>query len=94
MQLKRVNSKQILYHYFERSPSEFALFDDELDMPVAYGSRNLVDSMVRSLSPTITVAYYKRDMGDKVSFKKKILFKGKRDDRITPAQNLKEESLP
>ena len=76
MQLKRVNPKQLLYHYFERSPSEFALFDDELDMPVAYGSRNLVDAVVRSLRKSVTVVYYKRDITDKVSFKKKVLFKG------------------
>ena len=78
MTLKKVNPKQILYHYFERSPSEFALYDDELDMPIAYGSRNLVDSMVRSLSPTVTVAYYKRDTADKFSFKKKLIYKGKK----------------
>lgn len=86
MQLKRVNPKQILYHYFERSPSEFALYDDELDMPVAYGSRNLVDSMVRNLSPRVTVVYYKRDMGDKVSFKKKMMFQGKKEKSNTILQ--------
>jgi hypothetical protein len=79
MQLKRINPKQILYHYFERSPSSFALYDDELDMPVAYGSRNLVDAMVRSFRPTITVVYYKRDMGDKISFKKKAMYEGKKE---------------
>ena len=80
MQLKRVNPKQILYHYFERSPSEFALFDDELDMPVAYGSRNLVDAMVRSLKKSISVIYYKRDQADKYSFKKKVIYNGKNEN--------------
>lgn len=79
MQLKRVNPKQILYHYFELSVSQFALFDDELDMPVAYGSRNLVDAMVRSFRKSINVVYYKRDGSDKVSFKKKAIYEGKKE---------------
>ena len=77
MQLKKVNPKEIVYHYFERSPAEFALYDDELDMPIAYGSRNLVDSAVRKLNPLVMVVYYKRDIGDKVSFKKKVIYNGK-----------------
>lgn len=76
MQLKRVDPNAVIYHYFERSPSEFALYDDELDMPIAWGSKNLVDAKVRSLPPKVSVAYYKRDI-DKVSFKKKAFFKGK-----------------
>jgi hypothetical protein len=79
MQLKRVNPKQLLYHYFERSPSDFALYDDEMDMPVAYGSRNLVDAIVRSLRKSVTVVYYKRDAGDKVSYKKKVIYSGKEE---------------
>lgn len=79
MQLKRVNPKALLYHYFERSPSEFALFDDELDMPVAWGSRVLVDAMVRSFRKSISIVYYKRDMGDKISFKKKAIYDGKKE---------------
>ena len=76
MQLKRVDPNAVIYHYFERSPSEFVLYDDEMDMPVAYGSKNLVDARVRSLSPKVSIAYYKRDV-DKTSFKKKFFFRGK-----------------
>ena len=79
MQLKKIDPKQVLYHYFERSPSEFALYDDELDMPIAWGSRNLVDATVRNLSARMTVIYYKRDLADKVSFKKKLMYKGKKE---------------
>ena len=79
MQLKRVNPKAVLYHYFERSVTEFALFDDELDMPVAYGSRNLVDAMVRSFPKNITVVYYKRDTVDRISFKKKVIYDGQKE---------------
>ena len=79
MQLKRVNPKTLLYHYFERDVSNFALYDDELDMPVAYGSRNLVDAMVRNLSKSVSVVYYKRDT-DGVTFKKKVVYEGKKVD--------------
>ena len=78
MQLKRINPRAVLYHYFEKSPSEFALFDDELDMPVAWGSRNLVDAMTRTLHKSVTVIYYKRDIADKVSFKKKMFYSPKK----------------
>lgn len=79
MQLKRVNPKALLYHYFEKAIGEYVLFDDELDMPIAFGSRNLVDAKVRSLNSNITVVYYKRDISDKVSFKKKMMFQGKKE---------------
>lgn len=85
MQLKKVNVKQILYHYFERSTTDFALYDDELDMPVAYGSRNIVDAMVRSLRKSITIVYYKRDMTDKISFRKKMLYNGKKEVDPSPS---------
>jgi hypothetical protein len=78
MTLKKVNPKQLLYHYFERSVSEFALYDDELDMPIAYGSRNLVDSAVRNLRKSVTIVYYRRDT-DKTAFKKKLIYKGKEE---------------
>jgi hypothetical protein len=55
------------------------LFDDELDMPVAWGGRNLVDAMVRTLSKSITVVYYKRDISDKFSFKKKLIYEGRKE---------------
>lgn len=83
MQLKRVNPKSLLYHYFERSVTEFALYDDEFDMPVAYGSRNLVDAIVRSLDRSMSVIYYKRDNVDKVSFKKKAIYEGKKENKQT-----------
>ncbi len=77
MQLKRINPKALLYHYFERSVTEFALFDEEMDMPVSYGSRNLVDGTVRKLGKAVTVVYYKVDLTDKVYFKKKTIYSGK-----------------
>jgi len=76
MRLKRINPEILLYHHFERSPSEFALYDDEFDIPVGYGSRNLVESIVRRLSKNVTVIYYKRDPVDRQSFKRKAVYSG------------------
>jgi hypothetical protein len=83
MQLKKINPKALLYHYFERTVTEFALFDDDLDMPVAWGSRNLVDALVRKLSRSVSVVYYKRDTTDKISFKRKVVFEGKKEEDET-----------
>jgi len=49
-------------------------------MPIMYGSRNLVDSTVRKLSSTVTVIYYKRDTTEKSSFKRKVIYKGKKPE--------------
>jgi hypothetical protein len=78
MTLKRINPEAKLYHYFERSVSEFALYDDELDMPVAYGSRNLVDGTVKNLDKSVAIVYYNRDVTNKMAFKKKIIYNGKK----------------
>lgn len=83
MQLKRIDPSILVYHYFEKSPTEFSLFDDELDMPIMYGSKNLVDATVRKLAVTVKVIYYKRDTTEKYAFKKKVVYTGKRDDSNT-----------
>ncbi len=79
MTLKRINPEARIYHYFEKSVTEFALYDDEMDQPVSYGSRNLIDGTVRKLNKSITVVYYKRDLADKISFKKKTMYQGKKE---------------
>lgn len=82
MTLKKINPKAILYHYFEKSPTELALYDDEMDQPVAYGSKNLVDAMVRSLDKRVTIVYYKRD-SDGASFKRKLYYEGSKQKTNT-----------
>jgi hypothetical protein len=52
-------------------------------MPVAWGSKNLVDSVVRNLPKVITICYYKRDFTNKVSFKKNAIFEGKKEEDKT-----------
>jgi len=80
MQFKKINPAMLVYHYFQRSPSEFVLFDDEMDLPIIYGSRNLVDSTVRKLSSSVTIIYYKRDNSEKAAFKRNVIYKGKKPE--------------
>jgi hypothetical protein len=77
MQLKKLNKSAMIYHHFELSPTEFALYDDELDMPVAYGSKNLVDVLLRNLNKSVIIIYYKRDV-DKISYKRKMKYDGEK----------------
>ena len=71
MTFKRINTETILYHYFEFQNSKgqlkYALFDSDMDMPIAYGSKNFVAATIRNLSKNVTVVYYKPD-ADRVTF--------------------------
>lgn len=65
MRLKRINTKTILYHYFEfntaKGQVKYALFDADMDVPVSYGSRNFVNGTIRNLPKNVTIIYYKPD---------------------------------
>lgn len=71
MTFKRINKETLLYHLFEfknsRGQLSYALFDADMDMPVAYGSRNFVMATVSNLPKYVTVIYYKPDT-DKITF--------------------------
>jgi ABC-type uncharacterized transport system substrate-binding protein len=71
MRLKSINTKTLLYHLFEFKNSngqlKYALYDADMDMPVSYGSKNLVYGTVTKLPKNVTVVYYKPDV-DKVTF--------------------------
>lgn len=72
MTLKKINSETLLYHYFEFLDSKkrimYALYDADMDKPVAYGSRSLVNGAIRNLSKNVTVIYYKSDSRDNQTF--------------------------
>lgn len=73
MQLKQVDKDQKLYHLFKLNVTEYALFDDKMDMPVQYGSLNKVEAAVTSLRKHIKgifIVYYDRDLSFKSSFKR------------------------
>ena len=42
----------------------YALFDEEMDKAVAYGSYALISGTVRGLDPACTVVYYERNFTD------------------------------
>jgi hypothetical protein len=71
MTLKRINTETIFYHYFEfhnsKGQIKYALYDADMDMPIAYGSRNFVHNAIRNLPKNVTVIYYKPD-ADKITF--------------------------
>jgi hypothetical protein len=61
--IKPIDPNAQLYHYYQYTVSEFALFDDADDgTPVVVGSRNLVDATIRRLSKSVTIFYYKKNI--------------------------------
>lgn len=76
MQIKTIDWKQTLYHLFKLSSTIYALYDDEMDMPVKYGSLSVVNPTIESIKKHVKdvfIVYYDRDLQDKSSFKKNIL---------------------
>lgn len=88
MTFKKLSPLETVFHHFEIDVTTFALYDSELDMPIVYGSRNLVDATIRHLNPRVTIIYYKKDI-DRVSYKRKIKYEGKKivakNSTATPA---------
>ena len=78
MQLKRINPKSILYHYFQMDSTKNVLFDDDMDMPVSYGSKNLVEGTITKLAKHVTVIYYKRNVDGQTFYNPRFLkYEGK-----------------
>ena len=77
---KSVDLSARQYHHYEYSPSEFGLFDDADDgTPIVVGSRNLVDAIIRTLSKSVTIFYYKKNpLG---YWEKKIIYTGKKEEK-------------
>jgi len=46
----------------------YALYDMDMDKPVAYGSRSLVNGVIRNLNKNVTIVYYKPTSTDKQTF--------------------------
>jgi hypothetical protein len=73
MTFKKIDPTFNIFHHFELKPGLFALYDDELDMPVAYGSKDLVWIAMNRIKAypnfeTVLVIYYKRDNRNKSSY--------------------------
>ena len=61
MKFKQIDKKQVLYHYFKIDEGIYSLFDDEMDYPVVYGSKNLVEATVKNLRKDAYVLFYKKN---------------------------------
>lgn len=63
MTFKKINVKETVFHYIEIDTSTYVLFDSELDFPIIRGSKNRVGSVIKNLSPSILINYYKNSGG-------------------------------
>lgn len=73
MTLKPIDKNQTLYHLFKLSTVLYALYDDEMDMPIQYGSLNLISAATDSIRKNIKgvkIIYYDRDLSDKITLKR------------------------
>lgn len=75
------NEKKIIYHHFKLSPILSVLFDDEFDMPLAYGGNQKVHAVINKIPRENTVFYYQEDMNVKNSFKLYMTYQGKSSER-------------
>lgn len=81
LRYKNFNPKKIVYHHFKLSPVLSVLFDEEFDMPLAYGSNQRVFAVINNIPNENTVFYYKEDLMFKNSFKFYMKYQGKTSDR-------------
>lgn len=63
MTFKKINPKETIYHYIEINGLTITLFDSEFDIPICFGSKNLISAKIGTLNPNITIFYYKMKNG-------------------------------
>jgi hypothetical protein len=62
---KQIDITQIVYHLFKTSDIFYILFDDLMDLPIQFGSLNVVLPAVRSVQknvPNSYITWYERDL--------------------------------
>lgn len=77
-----INPNKFLYHHFKITPVLSVIFDDEFDMPLAYGSNQKVQAVINKISKNSTIFYYKEDVWVKHSFKLFMTYKGKKTKEL------------
>ena len=77
-----VNDKKKFYHVFKLTPILFVLWDDDVSMPIAYGSYQRIQATLNIIPKDATVFYYKEDASVKHSFKFYTLFEGKKQSKL------------
>lgn len=58
---KKIDIKEKIYYHYKIDPATYALYDSELNTPIAYGSFNFVSSTTSKLPPSSTIFYYEID---------------------------------
>jgi hypothetical protein len=64
-----IHPHKIIYHHFKLSPIVCVIFDDEFDMPIAYGSNQKIQGVINNVNKNSKILYYQEDKGLKNSFK-------------------------
>lgn len=59
---KKIDPKERLYYHYKIDAATYALYDSELNTPIAYGSFNFVSATITKLPPTVTIFYYEVDI--------------------------------
>ena len=67
--LKVIDSKEVIFYWFELGESIYALYDSDMGEPISYGSINLVVGTLRAINAEVTagkrrsctLTYFKRD---------------------------------
>ena len=74
---KKINPKENRFYYLELGDGKYCLYDSEFDMPISYGSKNLVENKIRQLNSNIELIHYRIIDG---IFKLKYLYKEKKQE--------------
>lgn len=79
LRYKKMDDVTIIYHHFKISPILSVLFDSEMDVPIAYGSNQKIQSVLNRINKKSTILYYKEDITLKNSYKYFMQYEGKKD---------------
>lgn len=61
MQYKIINKKETLFYVLKTNNITYSLFDSQLDLPIYYGSWNMVAGIIaniREYNPYVTILYF------------------------------------
>jgi hypothetical protein len=72
-----LKNESIIYHHFKLSNVLSVIFDEDLKLPIAYGSNQKIQAIINKVNKTATIFYYKEDPVFKHSFKMYMTYTGK-----------------
>ena len=58
---KKIDYREKVYYHFKIDATNYALFDSEMNTATAYGSYNLVASIISTLPKSVTIFYFEID---------------------------------